>query len=271
MLDLDLAGVHVLVTGASGGIGLATARLLLEQGAKVTAHYNATSDILQDLQHSPKLFLAQADLTSEDAVKSLFASAVEHLGTVHVVVVSHGVWIRDDVFLKDMTLERWKQTMDINLTSTFFVARQFLKGLEEAKTRGEDFDRIGQASIVFVGSNGGRIGEAMHADYSSAKSAMMYGLTLSLKNEIVKIVPRGRVNCVAPAWVYTPMAADALKDPAIVYQSLATTPLKKFGDPFDIAAQIAILASAKVSGHITGQVVYVTGGMEGRLLNVRED
>ncbi|KAG7087355.1 hypothetical protein E1B28_013329 [Marasmius oreades] len=230
-----------------------------------------TSDILQDLQNSPSLFLVGADLTSESATKSIFGSAVERLGTVHALVVSHGLWIRDDVFLKDMPLERWKKTMDINLTSTFLVTREFLKGLEDAKARGEDPDKIDKASIVFVGSNGGRIGEAMHADYSAAKSAMMYGLTLSLKNEIVKIAPKGRVNCVAPAWVYTPMAADALKDPAIVYQSLATTPMKKFGDPFDIAAQIAILTSAKVSGHVTGQVAYVTGGMEGRLLNMKED
>ncbi|KAL0570231.1 hypothetical protein V5O48_011739 [Marasmius crinis-equi] len=255
MLDLELAQFHVLVT---------------EQGAKVTAQFNTTSDVFQDLQSHPNLHLAQADLTSETAVKSLFqTSAADKLGPIHVAVINHGVWIRDDVPLKDMSLERWNKTMDTNLTSSFLVAREFLKGLEKAKQQGEDPDKIDNASIVFVGSNAGRIGEATHADYSASKSAMMFGLTLSLKNEIVKTATRGRVNCVAPAWVYTPMAADALKDPAVVYQSLATTPLKKFGTTYDIAVQIALLASARVSGHVTGEVVYVTGGMEGRLLNPR--
>ncbi|KAK1227871.1 hypothetical protein PQX77_009114 [Marasmius sp. AFHP31] len=266
MLNLELDQFHVLITGASGGIGLETTRLFLEQGAKVTAQYNTSSDAFQDL-NSPNFHHTQADLTSEASVQSLFPSAAEKFGPVHVAVICHGVWIRDDVPVKDMTLERWNRTMETNLTSAFLVAREFLKGLESAKQRGEDTARIDNASIVFVGSNAGRIGEATHADYSASKSAMMYGLTLSLKNEIVKTATRGRVNCVAPAWVYTPMAADALKDPAVVYQSLATTPLKKVGTTFDVAAQIAILASARVSGHVTGQVMYVTGGMEGRLLN----
>lgn len=126
--------------------------------------------------------------------------------------------------------------------------------------------------------------------YSAA--AMMYGLTLSLKNEIVAIAPRGRVNSVGPGWVYTPMAEEALKDPEVVYRSLATyaqsfgdpscnsslirasifhrTPMKKFAKPFDIATQIVVLSSATVSGHVTGQVIMVEGGMEGRLLNKQE-
>lgn len=120
---------------------------------------------------------------------------------------------------------------------------------------------------------------------------MMYGLLLSLKNEIVKIAPRGRVNCVAPGWVLTPMAGEALKNPDTVYRALATcvtsqisllkfdnknlfhfrTPLKKVAIPDDIANQIVVLASSTVSGHVTGQVIMVEGGMEGRLLNKPED
>jgi len=99
----------------------------------------------------------------------------------------------------------------------------------------------------------------------------MYGLTLSLKNEIVKIAPKGRVNCIAPGWVKTPMAEDALKDPLVVYRALATTPLKKVGLTSDVASQIAILSSRAVSGHISGEVIMVTGGMEGRLLNMRDE
>lgn len=81
----------------------------------------------------------------------------------------------------------------------------------------------------------------------------MYGLTLSLKNEIVRIAPRGRVNCVAPGWTRTPMAEEALRRPEIVYRALATTPLKKVAQPRDIANQILVLASQTTSGHVTGE------------------
>ncbi|KAK7030266.1 hypothetical protein VNI00_014283 [Paramarasmius palmivorus] len=264
MLDLDLHDVHVLITGASGGIGLETTKLFLEQGAVVTAHYNTTSSTLQDLlaTYPQKLHLGQADLTSEDSVRSLFTQAQAALGTIHIAVINHGIWITSDVAVKDMTLERWNKTMDTNLTSSFLVAREFLKGIERSDER-EKIDA--KAAIVFVGSSAGRFGEAMHADYAASKSAMMYGLTLTLKNEIVKIAKRGRVNCVAPGWVRTPMAEEALKDPVVVYRALATTPLKKVAVSYDVATQIAILASAKVSGHVTGHVVDVMGGMEGEL------
>ncbi|KAG1849358.1 hypothetical protein C8R48DRAFT_677083 [Suillus tomentosus] len=85
----------------------------------------------------------------------------------------------------------------------------------------------------------------------------MYGLNLTLKNEIVKIAPKGRVNCVAPGWVRTPMAEEALKDPQMVYRVLSTTPLKKVAMPIDVATQVVVLASSTLSGHVTGQVVMV--------------
>lgn len=108
--------------------------------------------------------------------------------------------------------------------------------------------------------------------------ALMYGFTLSLKNEIVKIAPWGRVNSVAPGWVKTPMAEESLKDKNILYQALATYvaspvistllrlcsyPLRKVAVPYDVATQIVILSSTKVSGHISGECILVAGGMEG--------
>jgi NAD(P)-dependent dehydrogenase (short-subunit alcohol dehydrogenase family) len=100
----------------------------------------------------------------------------------------------------------------------------------------------------------GKVGEAYHADYATSKSAIMYGLVCSLKNEIVKIAPRGRVNCVAPGWTKTPMAETALADFNIIYQALATTPLRKVAEPKDVANQVAFISSNKVSGHVTGEV-----------------
>jgi NAD(P)-dependent dehydrogenase (short-subunit alcohol dehydrogenase family) len=94
----------------------------------------------------------------------------------------------------------------------------------------------------------------------------MYGLTPTLKNEIVGIAPKGRVNSVNPGWIATPLAENTLKDKAFVERALATTPLQKVGTPPDIARQVAVLASPSLSGHVNGMNLMVDGGMEGRLL-----
>ncbi|KXN90412.1 3-oxoacyl-[acyl-carrier-protein] reductase FabG [Leucoagaricus sp. SymC.cos] len=265
-MDLGLDGVHVLVTGASGGIGLEISRLFVEQGAKVTAQFNTNQSTLQPLlshYRLDKIQALQANLTDEVAVATLFKNAAaSSFGDVSVLILNHGIWPTADEPIWKMPLERWRKTIDTNLTSSFIVAKEYMGQLRNATATVKD-----RASIIMIGSAAGKVGEAGHIDYASSKSAMMYGFTLSLKNEIVKIAPKGRVNTVAPGWVKTPMAEEALKNPAIVYQALATTPLKKVAVPYDVATQVVVLSSQKVSGHITGQVLMVDGGFEGRLLN----
>ncbi|EPQ55731.1 NAD P-binding protein [Gloeophyllum trabeum ATCC 11539] len=268
-MDLGLQGVHVLVTGASGGIGLETTRVYLSLGATVTAHFNTQDATLKPLlaEHPKTLQALQANLASEpQVIKLIQVASSTDFGPVQVLVVNHGIWPAADEPVAEMSLERWNNTIAANLTSSFLIIREYLKVLKGASEVQKE-----KAAVVMVGSTAGKFGEAGHADYAVTKSGMMYGLTLSLKNEIVKIAPRGRVNTVAPGWVSTPMAEEALKDPNVSYRALATTPLKKIATPRDIANQIAIISSSVVSGHVTGQVVMVEGGMEGRLLNRPED
>ncbi|KZT00370.1 NAD(P)-binding protein [Laetiporus sulphureus 93-53] len=268
-MDLGLNDVHVLVTGASGGIGLATCELFLKQGARVTAHYNTNATSLEPLlaEYGPsRIRTVQADLSDEDDVILMFIKEDEEFGSVQVLVVNHGYYPPLDVTVSEMTLEQWNSTITSNLTSSFLVVKEYLKHLERAT-----IDEKDKANIVFVGSTSGKYGEAGHGDYSAAKSGIMYGLTKTLKNEIVKIAPLGRVNCIAPGWVKTPMTAQALEDPEVVYRALATMPLKKLATPEDIATQIVFVSSSTVSGHVSGQVIMVEGGMEGRLLNKPEE
>ena len=95
----------------------------------------------------------------------------------------------------------------------------------------------------------------------------MHGLLLSLKNEIVRVAPLGRVNVVCPGWTESPMTRTTLTDPDLVARVTRTMPLRKVAQPEDVARQVVVLASDELSGHVTGQVVTVAGGMEGRLLH----
>ncbi|KAI9463479.1 NAD(P)-binding protein [Boletus coccyginus] len=265
-MDLGLKGVHVLVTGASGGIGLETAKLYCSLGAEVTAHYNTRYGPLENLSKDYyNLQTVQAELSDETSVTNMFI-AIAHAGPVQVLVVNHGTRSTEEVPVADLSLQQWNRTISANLTASFLVCREYLKQLRNATPEVKE-----KAAIVLIGGTAGKYGEAGHADYAVTKSAVMYGLSMTLKNEIVKIAPKGRVNTVAPGWVRPPTKESVLADPAVFYRAVATMPLKKFATPLDVANQIVVLSSSTLSGHVTGQVVMVEGGMEGRLLNRPED
>jgi len=248
-METGLRGKRVLVTGASGGIGSACARAFMDEGAEVVAHYHRGRDRAEALGAAQ---VVGADLTTEGEVDALFAEA----GPLDICAAVAGVWPREDVPVWELPLERWRETLDANLTATFLTARGFLRGVGE---------RGGSGSLVMVASTAGIFGEAGHADYAAAKSAIAYGLLLSLKNEVVRVAPRARVNCVAPGWTYSPMTRGEVDD-EVLDRVTATMPLKKIAHPEDVARQVVVLASDELSGHVTGQIVTVAGGMEGRLL-----
>jgi len=256
-VETGLAGKGVLVTGASGGIGAACARAFAAEGARVAVHYHRgeerARDVAAELEGAP---VVQADLTDEVEVERVFGEARSALGRIDVCAAIAGVWPSDDVPVWELSLERWEQTLRQNLTSTFLTARGFLREVE----------RNGEGSLVLVGSTAGIVGEAGHADYAAAKSGVLGGLLLSLKNEIVRIAPRGRVNAVAPGWTESPMTRGRV-DPEAVRRISRTMALRKVARPDDVARQVVVLASDELSGHVTGQVVTVAGGMEGRVLH----
>ena len=256
-MDTGLAGQGVVVTGASGGIGAACARLFAAEGAKVLVHYHRGEErartLADELGGAP---VAEADLTDEKDVDRLFETARNELGTVDVCAAVAGVWPSDDVPVLELPLERWEDTIRRNLTATFLTARGFLR----------EVARSGHGSLVLVGSTAGRFGEAGHADYAAAKSALQVGLLLSLKNEITRIAPRARVNAVAPGWTESPMTRGHVDEEAVRRIS-RTMALRKVAQPEDGAAQVVVLASDVLSGHVSGQLVTVAGGMEGRVVH----
>ncbi len=258
-METGLAGKRVLVTGASGGIGGACVRAFGDEGCRVVVHYHRERERAEEVVRELEGGVAvQADLTDEAQVERLFAESREAFGGLDVCAAVAGVWPEEDVPVWRLPLERWEGTLNSNLTATFLTARGFLREVE----------RQGHGSLVLVGSTAGIFGEAGHADYAAAKSALVGGLLLSLKNEVVRVAPGARVNAVCPGWTLSPMTRSTLDDPAVLERATRTMALRKAAEPNDIARQVVVLASDELSGHVTGQVVIVAGGMEGRLLHV---
>jgi 3-oxoacyl-[acyl-carrier protein] reductase len=254
-MDLGLEGSAVLVTGASGGIGSATARALAAEGARVGVHYHTNQATAEALAADIGGVALRADLTDEASADALVPTAVDALGGLDACVANAGTWNPEDVPIARMSLDRWRSTIDANLTATFLTARAYLRHVEAT----------GAGSLVLVASTSGLFGEAGHADYSAAKAGIAQGMLLSLKNEIVATAPLARVNVVAPGWTVSPMTERELTEDKIA-RVTATMALRKVATSDDIARSIAFLSSPLAAGHVTGQVITVAGGMEGRLL-----
>ena len=259
-MDTGLAGKGVLVTGGAGGIGSAISRAFAAEGALVAVHYRTSREPAHLLADEIGGAALHADLTHEAQVDALIPAALEALGSLDVLVANAGVWPSADVPVWDMPLERWRRTIAVNLEGVFLSCRAFLRHVAAT----------GTGSIVMVSSTAGLFGEAGHSDYAAAKSALAGGWLKSLKNEIVRIAPAGRVNTVCPGWTLTEMAREALDDPGHAARITRTMPLDKLGRAEDVARAVVMLASDEVSGHITGEVVTVAGGMEGRVLRTPE-
>lgn len=251
----------VLITGASGGIGRATALAFAADEANILLHYHRNHQSAEELagRIGERALAIQADLRDEQQTDALFTRALQWRPRIDSIVVNAGVWDPTPMPLHKMSTRQWRETMIADLDSAFFTCRAFLRHLAEVPRD--------EASIILVASTAALFGEAEHADYATAKAGMAYGLTRSLKNEIVQLAPHGRVNCVCPGWTDTPMAADQIADAEQVARATATRPIREIAKAEDIAGAIVFFASARLSGHISGAILPIAGGMEGRLLH----
>jgi len=264
-MNAELADKVVLVTGASGGIGSAMAREFAAEGAKVVLHYRRGRTQIEALRRELSQYdclIVQADLSKEAQVKRLFAKALQHFGQIDTLIANAGSWVTADVPLQQMSLRQWQQTLDGVLTTTFLTVREFFRIVAKQK----------QGNAVLISSTSGVFGEAGHADYSSAKAAIAYGLTRTLKNEIARLAPHtrdycgGRLNCICPGWTIVPRNQAKLRDAAMIKRVTTTMALPQIARPDDIAHAAVFLSSDTLARHITGQTLVIAGGMEGRRL-----
>ena len=248
---LSLENRVAVVTGGSRGIGAAIVRLFVQAGARVLFNYQkarAEAERLADECGGSKQCVAvAAELSSSQAAGALVAAAVERFGKVDIAVGNHGVWPPHDAPVDQMSDEQWRSTLAINLDSIFGLVKH---GVAQMKRQGSG------GHVVLISSTAGQRGEAFHCDYAASKGAVI-SMVKGLSTELAR--DRIYVNCVAPGWVETDMAAPALHDPEISRRVFATIPLGRVGKPEEIAATVLFLCTPH-AGFITGEVVNVNGG-----------
>jgi 3-oxoacyl-[acyl-carrier protein] reductase len=244
---ISLLGKTALVTGASRGIGRATALLLARAGADVALTCHSRRDdadlVAQEIrQGGRRAYVGAGDLGDSTVVARIFDEATRALGPLDIFVGNAGIWPTRDVAVKDMTTERWGETIRANLDAVFLTTRAALQRIRAP------------GRVVLVGSTAGQRGEAYHADYAATKGAMIS----FVKSLCVECAPGVTVNCVAPGWVDTEMSWPAFGEGGRE-RIERTIPLRRIASSEDIAGPILFLCS-DLAQHVTGEVLNVNGG-----------
>jgi 3-oxoacyl-[acyl-carrier protein] reductase len=248
---LSLEGRVAVVTGGSRGIGAAIVRLFTRAGARVVFSYQKAGKEAEDLSWEcggvKQCVAVQANLSSSEAAKPLVEAAVREFGKLDIVVGNHGVWPPQDAPVEQMSEVQWRTTLAVNLDSLFGLVKYGVAQMKRQRSGGH---------IVLISSTAGQRGEAFHCDYAASKGAiisMVKGLSTELARHGIY------VNCVAPGWVETDMAAPALHDAETSKRVYATIPLGRAGKPEEIAASVLFLCTPH-AGFITGEILNVNGG-----------
>jgi len=238
----------VLVTGASRGIGRAIALYFAKNGARVAVNYSGSearaNEVVEEIKaNGGTAFAIKADISSSEDVTRMVKSVIDEFGGLDVLVNNAGI-TRDNLLMR-MKEEDWDAVINTNLKGVFLttkaVTRQMMK-----QRQGRI---INIASIVGVSGNPGQ------ANYVAAKAGVI-GLTKTAAKELSS---RGiTVNAIAPGFIETDMTGKL--EEGIKEDMLRNIPLARFGQPEDIAAAAAFLAS-DASSYITGQTIHVDGGM----------
>lgn len=245
---MKLAGKVAVVTGASRGIGRSIALYLAEQGAKIVVNYSGSEAKAKEVVEQIKAdggeaIAVQASVANAEDVTRLMKETMDHFGSIDVLVNNAGI-TRDNLLMR-MKDEEWEDVISTNLKGVFLTTK--------AVTRQMMKQRKGR--IINVSSIVGATGNPGQTNYVAAKAGVI-GMTKSVAQELAS---RGiTVNAVAPGFIETEMT-DQLPE-EIKTAMLAQIPLQHFGNPADIAAAIAFLASDE-AGYITGQTLHVNGGM----------
>jgi len=238
-----LTGKRVLITGGAGGIGSATAKRFLEEGARVYVFDRdeaACQRLKKDLPNLHGYFLAE--VAEPDSVTRAFDELDKLAGGLDILINNAGISIRHSFM--DITPQEWQTVIDINLNGVFYIGQQSAKRMLAQ----------GGGVIVNMGSSNGLMGYHYYADYNASKAGV---IELS-RSMALELAPTIRVNAVCPGFIMTPMQ-EAEYTPEMRRAFENKLPLNKLGKPDDVAALFAFLSSDE-AGFITGQYFVIDGG-----------
>jgi NAD(P)-dependent dehydrogenase (short-subunit alcohol dehydrogenase family) len=238
-----LEGKRVVVTGGTSGIGEATSRRFLDEGARVVALAVGEDEVATAQGRIPGLTAAiRCDVADEAQVADAFGRVDELLGGVDVLVANAGISIRKP-FL-EIEAADWRRVLDVNLTGVFHCAQQAARRMD-----------AGDGGVILMtASTNGLTGHPYYADYNASKA----GVILLARTMALELAPKIRVNAVCPGYVLTPMQKAEYSDEMLAEVN-ASIPIGRHADPSEIAGLFAFLASDE-GAYFTGAVLNVDGG-----------
>lgn len=253
-----LSGQTALVTGASSGIGTGIALALADSGADVVVNYigdeEGAREVAEGIEaRGRQALILEADISDEEAVRSLFQRTTERFGGLDILINNAG--IQRDAPFDEMTLDQWNAVIGVDLTGHFLCAREAVRLF---KRRGVDPDiSCAAGKILFITSVHDRIPWAGRANYAAAKAgAQMLMKTIAQETAEYRI----RANAIAPGAIKTPINEDAWKDEESRRKLLELIPYKRIGEIEDIGRAAAWMVSDQTD-YITGSTLVVDGGM----------
>ena len=244
----DFSGRTALVSGATRGIGRAIAGKFLAAGANVIGVYAGNTEAAASFtreyaQYSAQLILRQCDISQEAEVKALFAMVEATYPALDILINNAG--IRRDAMLALMRTEQWQQVIDINLTGTYFMAKQAVLLMMQNK----------YGRIINITSPVAHLGFPGQANYAASKAGQV-ALTKTLAQEVAK--KKITVNCVSPGFIATDFINDLDKDQLATYKKMV--PMRRFGTPEEVADAVLFLAGQRAA-YVTGTVLEINGGL----------
>lgn len=246
----DLSNQTALITGASSGIGAATARLFAQLGARVAIGYNknaqGAASVQQDIEQAGgKAITVQAEMLQSKEISRLVQETAAKLGPIDILINNAGS-LMERVSFEKMTEGRWDEVMDLNLKSAMLAAQAVAPGMISRK-RGNIIN-----IVSIAGRNGGGPGAGA---YATAKGGLIT-LTKALAKEFA---PNGiRVNAVSPGVIDTPFH-EVFSTPEMIATFVKTIPMGRVGTSEEVANVIAFLAS-DAAAYVTGETIEVNGG-----------
>jgi 3-oxoacyl-[acyl-carrier protein] reductase len=242
------AGKTAIVTGASRGVGRATALRLAEGGANVVVNYlsndaEAFETVAMCEQKGAAAVAVAADVSEFSGAQAIAKVAIDRFGRIDLLVCNAGVW--DGAPIEDMSEELWNKVINTNLKSAWAMTKACVPAMKKRDS----------AAIVMVSSTAGQRGEANYSNYAASKGGQI-SFTKALASELC---PKIRVNAVAPGWIETSMSRDVFDDAEYKASVISSIPLQRIATTDDIAVSICFLLS-DWSRHITGEILNINGG-----------